>query len=223
MNSIHDRNRDQLDAMGYQTTLAEESFDDCGRIVRDYDVCSLRPLRVPNGSAPDFTAAANLAVVTFTYASENWPDKFSKVAGRFTEALVKLLATANGPLVRRTVRSVEFIYRLENVTSPRLDDVSVSYSSELYSHGLMARDARATLVLCAGSPDIHVGDNAEWLAGRSPLTVARTVLPEFDASAVSIDVAALVDRFAAAGDLRICTPYLEPARPAGTPAPSDYL
>jgi hypothetical protein len=211
MNIIDDRNAEQLNAMGYQTTCVAESFSSGGRITRDYDVQSTRPMRMPNGGE-DFTPPANLAVISYRYTSDHWPEKFSKAATRFADALVRLLAKPDGPLVRRTARSVEFLYRLEGVVCPRLDDVTLSYSSELYAHGLTARDCNATLVLCVGCPDIPVSDESEWLAGRSPLTVARTSLPELDANAASIAVAGLVDRFAAAGDMEVNGRYLEPAR-----------
>jgi hypothetical protein len=124
--------------------------------------------------------------------------------------LVKSFTAADGPLVRRTARSVEIIYRLEATIAPRLDDLSISYSSELYAHGLIASDCNSTLVLRAGTPDIPVSIDSEWLGARSPLTVARATLPEFDADAASIALADLVERFAAAGDLKVCGRYLDP-------------
>jgi hypothetical protein len=220
MSIINDRNLTQLSGMGYQAAIAAESFDEGGRITRDYDVQSMRPLRTPNGMADEFTPPQNLVVLTFEYTSEHWPEKFSKVAGKFADALVKLLTTSSGPLVRRTERSLQFVYRLEDVVCPRLDDPSVNHSRELYPHGLAARDANAVLVLCVGCPRIPVGTETEWLAGRSPLNTPRASLPEFDAEATSIALVGLVERFAA--DLEPCGLYKEPARVSDGPQSGDH-
>jgi hypothetical protein len=221
MSIINDRNLDQLNAMGYQSIIASESFDDGGHITREYDLQAMRPLRTPNGMADEFTPPQNLVVLTFEYTSEHWPERFSRVAGKFADALVKLLTTSAGPLVRRTQRSLQFVYRLEDVVVPRLDDPSVSYASELYPGGLMAKDANAVLVLCVGCPRIPVDNETEWLHSRSPLTVARASLLEFDAEATSIALVGLVERFAA--DLEPCGRYLEPARVSDGPAARENL
>jgi hypothetical protein len=210
MSTITARNLDQLTAMGYQAAIAAESFDEGGRITRDYDLQSMRPLRMPVGMADEFTPPQNCLVLTFEYTSEHWPERFSKAAARFADALVKLLTMSAGPLVRRTQRSLQFVYRLEDVVVPRLENPSVSYASELYPRGLMARDANAVLVLCVGCPRIPVDNEGEWLNGRSPLTTPRSALPEFDADSMSIAVVGLVERFAA--DLEPCDRYKEPAR-----------
>ncbi len=75
MTIINDRNAAQLTDMGYQTMLAGSSFDSGGSVTRDYDVQSMRPMRLPNGGE-DFTPPANLAVLTIAYASDSWPETF---------------------------------------------------------------------------------------------------------------------------------------------------
>jgi hypothetical protein len=207
-----DQTADRLVSLGYQPTETYREFSGDGSTRRDWAVQTMRPMRLPNGEAPDFTPPQNCAVLTFGYTSELWPERFSKVASKFADALVSLLATPDGPLVRRTARNVGILYRLEGVVAPRLDDLSVNHSSELYPHGLMARDLNAVLVLCAGSPEVPVADTSEWLGGRSPLTVARTSLPEIDPHAASVALAALVDKFVAAGDMEVNGRYVEPAR-----------
>jgi hypothetical protein len=201
---------DQLVSQGYEPFETSLEFSSDHSTRREWAVQTMRPLRVPNGMATDFTPPQNCVVLTFEYASEHWPERYSKIAGRFADALVKLLTASAGPLVRRTQRSLQFVYRLEDVVVQRLEDPSLSYASELYPAGLIARDLNATLVLCVGCPQLPVGNEAEWLAGRSPLNTPRAALPEFDATAASIALVGLVERFAA--DLTPCGRYLEPAR-----------
>jgi hypothetical protein len=217
INFDSDPTADRLVSLGYQPTETYREFASDGSTRRAWAVETMRPMRLPNGDAPDFTPPQNCAVLTYTYTSDHWPERFSKVASKFADALIKLMASSNGPLVRRTQRSLQLVYRLEEIVCPRLDDVTLSYSSELYPHGLMARDQNAVLVLCAGCPEVPVDGTSEWLAGRSPLTVARTSLPELDPHAASTALAALVDKFVAAGDMEVNGRYREPARITGPP------
>jgi len=201
----------QLHAMGYQPTCVETSFDAAGRITRNYEVQSMRPMRIPNGSS-GWTPPLNLAVLSFAYPSEHWPERFSRIAGKFADALMKAFTLPGGPLIRRTARSVEIIWRLESSIAPRLYDMSASFSCELYPHGVMTRDRDATLVLCSGCPEIPAGGDAIWDNDRSPLNTPRNDLPEWNGDAVSAALVALVDRWTATGDLKVCDRYLEPSR-----------
>jgi len=207
----HDPIATRLIEHGYDPVATSSEFSSDGSIRREWAAQAFGPIRIPNGS-DDYTPPQFLAVVSLQPESPH-EEKFSKVAGKLADALVKLLATPGGPLVRRTPKSLQFVYRLEGIVPPRLDDASTLYVQQLFQYGLAARDSRETLVLIAGTPEIPVGDDATWLGDRSPLTVARTALAELDEIAASIAIAELVDRFVAAGDIRICGRYLEPARP----------
>ncbi len=219
MTLTHDLYADQLNANGYQITLSSVDIS-TSSVERIHDVQAMRPHRDPVPGAVDFTDPANLAVVTFTYASWAYPDEFSDDAARFADALVRQFPTRTGALIRRTARAVTLVWSLgEGLHEPALYDTSVTSVRPLWPHGLTAQDCSSVLTLSAGCPDISMGESHEWIAGRSPLTVARDALPVWDTDAVSTALMALVE----VSDLEPCGRYLEPAPVSAGPATRENL
>jgi hypothetical protein len=216
--NIHDPDpiATRLEANGYQPFLiSSEVSSDSGSIRREFAVQGFRPILDTDGAMRDWVQAANLSTVTLTY-SDATMDKFSKIAGRFADAIIEILAPT-GALVRRTPTELQITFRDDSRLWARLDATEHPYG-QLFEHGLRARDAKSryepSLQLVASNPDLPISaDDPSW-GNRSPLNTPRAELPEWDGPAVSAALERLVDDWARRGDLKVCERYLEPARPS---------
>jgi hypothetical protein len=147
-------------------------------------------------ATPRCVTRRNLLSLEFRYMSARHLDRFSKVARRLSDTLVKLLATGETrPLVRLTPTSTQIVYRVETLNFLGFQPP--------FKNGLQTRDELAVLSLQLTSSDLPV-DGAAWWEGRSPLTVQRDALPEWNSEETSRSIHELVNRLVASGDLRIC-------------------
>jgi hypothetical protein len=213
----------QLHANGFEGARTSHGHSSDGTSSSTWAVRGWHVLVAPDGTRADFAPARNIATLTLQYLSDRSFDAFSPVAQRFADALVeafiptrtpakrpfqKRVEPAAPPLIRRTAKSLEIVWRA-SVVSAHLRDLSRHHRPELYSHGIATTDQRSPLSLVAGFPDIPVGDGATWLNGRDLLSVHRDSLPQWDNDAASNAVAELVNRWVTAGDIEISSGYQE--------------
>jgi hypothetical protein len=204
---------EQLHDNGYEPVQTSSTHNSDGVRTRTWAAVGFHPLLNPDGSRRDYARALNLVGVVLEPMCTRGGDPFSRHARKFADALVEALASS-GALVRRTAASLLVIYRTDGVEAA-LVDPTVQRRPLLYPHGVAAKDSSAPLRLAASFRDVPVADGADWVGGRSPLTVARDALPTWSRDVVSRAVAELADAWVAQGRLRVCGGYQEPARPEG--------
>jgi len=167
-------------------------------------------------------ASPSLAVVSMeardsSLLSPSESDPRSPLAEKFAQALIATLAPADKflrkyvrPLVRITPQTVHVIYRSDDASRMGLFD---STDHRLFEHGLHAPDMGTYDALELAVARISVPtDGGSWLNDRSPLNTPRAELPLWDADAITPKVCALVDRFVAAGELRVRGAYVPPRK-----------
>jgi len=202
---------------GFHPSQTSAEFGTLGTTRRTWAVQGFRPILDANGNMRDWVRARNVAIVILDHGAGpgSAGKAFSPVALEFADAIEKLLAsTRTLPLVRRTPGSLQLVYREEQRVWSSLA-TPMPGSRVLFRDGLRARDAGPydMLRLLADNPDLPVAaDDASWVGGRSPLSVPRSSLPEWDGAAVSAALERLVGRWAARGDIEVCKPYQPPAQ-----------
>ncbi len=193
----------QLDSNGYDL-LQVGAIHSPGARTRAWAVAGWSPT-LNNDGSPRCMTFRNLVTLELRYESARHLDKFSKVAQRLADALVKSL-TPTGALIRRTPTVLQVVYRVESLDFPGL--------LPPLKHGIVTRDERSVLALQLTNGDLPVNDGAEWVGGRSPLAVARAELPEWNAEETSRTVHELVNRLVATGGLHVCSGYQSEVRRA---------
>ena len=145
----------------------------------------------------------------------------SEISTRFIAELLKAVAPADRllrkhqrPLVRTSATTLHAVYRTDHAQVGLFDPEYAHDQRLLYPLGVRYTDGAkyspaARLSAHCGSAPVEAGT---WLNDRTPLTVKRETLPTWDGDALSAKVHALVGKFIAAGDMRICEPYSPPAR-----------
>lgn len=225
----------QLYDNGYEPTETSSTRQSDGSTSSTWVCVGFHVLCNADGNRRDYVEPRNLPTLELRAAGRR--DAFSPVAARFAGALVALLAPTMEPkrgflrkreepkprpFIRRTPRSVQLVYRTEGV-SARLNDLSLHWHPALYPHGMTTSDERSVLSLAVSLPNVPIDDGATWADDRSPLTVHRDALPEWNDDSTSAAVAGLVQEWAAAGELNVCGRYVEPAKPADYYTPEAAL
>jgi hypothetical protein len=178
----------------------------------------------------------DVVTVAFEYMDPRGDDRLTPVAKKFADALVATLAgiepkrmfrkqrpvdeSTPRPLVRVTDTSVWIVYRKDKgfFDTLRLGPPTFAHARDLFAHGLRARDQGrydSALALQADTRDIPIDDGAEWIDGRSPLTVPHSALPEWQGEQTSLALHNVVEQWVAAGDVRECDAYKEPPLEGG--------
>ena len=206
----------QLADNGYHPVQVASEFDSGGQVRRTFEVQGFRPILDSAGNMRDWVQARNLSTVTLTYRC-GYFEEFTKIARKFADAITKRLVPTGGaaPLVKRTPGSLQIVFRDESRRWASLATAD-TLTPRLWPDGLAARDERSrcspSLDLWAGNPDIDLAGGPDvWIGDRSPFTVPRSELSEWDGETTSIALAELVNEWAERGDLRICGRYVEPA------------
>ena len=217
----------QLVDNGYAIMRTSHDVNSDGTSSDTFSVWGYQPQRARPGF---YYEPPDLATVSFEYMDQRGDDKLTSVAKKFADALVATLAgiepkrmfrkqrpvdeSTPRPLVRVTDSAVWVIYRKEEGWF----DTLRLHGLDLFRDGLRARDQGRydpILGLQADTRDIPVDDGAEWIDGRSPLTVPRSALPAWQSETTSLALHNLVAQWVAAGDLRECEAYKEPPLKGG--------
>jgi hypothetical protein len=217
----------QLVDNGYAILRTSHAVNSDGSSYDTFSVAGYQQQRARPGF---YYEPPDLATVLFEYMDHRGGDKLTPVAKKFADALVATLAriepkrlfrkqrpvdeSTPRPLIRVTDSAVWVIYRKEEGW---FDTLRLG-GRDLFAHGVRARDQGRydpTLALQADTRDVPIDDGAEWLDGRSPLTVPRSALPVWQGEQTSLALFNVVEQWIAAGDLRECEGYKEPPLKGG--------
>lgn len=155
----------------------------------------------------------SVAVLEFTI------DQESPLVSKWIAELVKVIAPADKflkrytrPLVRTTSTTLHAVYQTatHNVA---LRDHTIPYRPELFREGFAFPDVSAhSIGLLRASCGSTLIEGGTWLDDRSPLSVKREVLAQWNGEELAAKLQALVERAIEAGDMRELRPYREPVQ-----------